>query len=54
MDRSTEIIIYDVEDLPFGTKVKVDGKCSVKTTNDIECEDGTKYKNFQKVTLGWG
>lgn len=48
-----EVIIYDVDNLPFGSKIKVDGLKSIKIINDIAIENGMKYKENQKVTLGW-
>ena len=48
-----DIIIYDVENLPFGSKVNVDGMKAVKTKDTIMIEDGTEYNETKKVTLGW-
>lgn len=48
-----DIIIYDVENLPFGSKVNVDGIKAVKTKDTIMIEDGTEYNETKKVTLGW-
>lgn len=48
-----EVIIYDVENLPFGSKITVDGIRSIKTSNSIVLENGMEYSKKQKVILGW-